>query len=122
MLVLPNRNRISRIYNIFLGMTGWYRRFIEGYGRIATPLTQLLSFEGQEPSNWQVHVEGSTQNPVMRLPDFSKPFILITDGSGYATGATLAQEFDGFEHPVHYLSKGLNRSQRVHHSYIYGSY
>ena len=52
------------------------------------------------------------QSPVLRLPDFKKPFIVKTDTSGYAWGATLLQNFDGIDHPVQYASGTLNSSQR----------
>jgi hypothetical protein len=53
----------------------------------------------------------------MRLPDFNKPFIVCTDASDYATGAVLAQEHEGFEHLVHFMSRSLNRAQKHKHSY-----
>ncbi|KAF5461864.1 hypothetical protein F2P56_017927 [Juglans regia] len=68
----------------FLGLTGYYSRFIKGYGEIAAPLTQLLkkkSFHWNEEAKmtfqrlkWAV-----TQPPVLALPDFSIPFIIECD-------------------------------------------
>ena len=112
----------------FLGMTGWYRRFVKDYAMKAAPLTDLMKKD--QDGKYEIHIVGSEQNlafeslkkslteyPIVRLPDFTKPFVLITDASGYATGAMLAQEHDGFEHPVHYFSKVLLESQRKKPSY-----
>ena len=112
----------------FLGMTGWYRRFVKNYASVASPLTDLLK---KDPDGgYEIHIQGTVQNtafeslkkaltiyPIVRLPDFSKPFVLVTDASGYATGAVLAQEHNGFEHPVHYFSKILLDAQRKKPSY-----
>ena len=45
----------------FLGMVGWYRRFIEGFATIAAPLHKLLS-KSTEQTEWQIHIQGSQQN------------------------------------------------------------
>ena len=55
--------------------------------------------------------------PIVRLLDFNKTFIIIPDASGYGSGAVLAQEHNGFEHPVHYSSKAINSTQCAKHSY-----
>jgi hypothetical protein len=112
----------------FLGMCGWYRRFIKGYSTIASPLFDLLSVD---PKTYNIGEKGSAANiafeelkkrltsyPIMRLPDFNKPFVVIPDASAVGTGAVLAQEHEGFEHPVHYISKSLAKTQRHRHSYI----
>jgi len=112
----------------FLGMVGWYRRFIQDFAGIGSPLFDLLGKDSETP--WEIHIDGTAQNkafvalrdaicsfPVMRLPDFNKPFIVCTDASDYATGAVLAQEHEGFEHLVHFMSRSLNRAQKHKHSY-----
>lgn len=105
----------------FLGMAGYYRRFIPKFATIAAPLFAATA-DFRSPNEAQLAAirqlkEALVSHPVMRLPDFSKPFVLITDASGVGTGATLAQRHDDFEHPVHYASKAINPAQQAKHSY-----
>ena len=117
----------------FLGMVGWYRRFIRNFSEIASPLYELLSKDRN--AEWQVHIPDTPQNrafiqlrtsltqyPILRLPDFTRPFILLTDASTHGIGAVLAQNYDNFEHPVHYFSKSLKRTQVNWHSYELETY
>ncbi|KAM0065899.1 putative nucleotidyltransferase, Ribonuclease H [Helianthus debilis subsp. tardiflorus] len=92
----------------FLGLTGYYRRFIKNYASVAGPLTDLLrkdSFCWNETTLQAFtklkHLLSST--PILRLPDFSKPFTIETDASGTGVGAVLSQE----KHPLAYFSKKL---------------
>jgi hypothetical protein len=102
----------------FLGLCNYYRRFIPQYAHLAKPLYDLVG----KDSPWNMDYKAVkvfqelktllTKSPILRLPDFSKKFILQTDASNHAMGAVLSQIFDGEEHPVLYLSKTLSKSQR----------
>ncbi|MCI00560.1 enzymatic polyprotein, partial [Trifolium medium] len=80
----------------FLGLTGFYRRFVLNYATIASPLTDLLktnAFIWSEAANTTITALKTTITnlPLLTLPDLSLPFEVTTDASIHAVGAVLSQ-------------------------------
>jgi hypothetical protein len=81
----------------FLGLAGYYRRFIQGYGLLCRPLHDLLKKDSfqltpKHTSAFQELKQKMTSAPVLALPNFSLPFTLETDASGSGIGAMLMQQ------------------------------
>jgi hypothetical protein len=92
----------------FLGLTGYYRKFIKGYGTIAAPLTALLRhnsfiWTSSASEAFQNLKRAVTQTPVLALPNFSQPFLIECDASEIGIGAVLMQS----NRPIAFLSKAL---------------
>ena len=100
----------------FLGLTGYYRRFIPNNAAVALPLTELTKKMAPTNVTWTAKCEAAFQElkrllcstPVLASPDFEKPFILQTDASEYGVGAVLSQrDAQGCDHPIAYFSRKL---------------
>ena len=107
--VQVDQNKISSILNwnvpknvtevrSFLGLAGYYRRFIKGFSKIALPMTQLLRKDTKFV--WDDHCQMSfdtlkamlTKAPVLTQPESGKDFIVYTDASYIGLGCVLMQE------------------------------
>lgn len=106
----------------FLGFVNYFRRFIEGFSKIAAPLTSLtnkqstFSWSTQAEEAFQRLKELTTADPVLALFDPTKPCHVFTDASDYASGAILKQPDDrGAQKPVAYFSaKHIDAELRYH--------
>jgi hypothetical protein len=102
----------------FLGLIGYYRRFVKQYGLIAKPLTTLLKkkqFLWSEAANvaFTTLKQAMVSTPVLALPNFAEVFTVETDASDVGMGAVLMQKGQ----PLAYLSKAL--SEKNKHLSIY---
>ena len=101
----------------FLGLVGYYRKFIKDFAKIAGPLHNLTRkdenfhwTEDQEVA-FQFLRDALTEPPVLAYPDYDKPYILETDASAYAAGYILSQKIDGKVRPIAYGGRRLNDAQ-----------
>ena len=82
----------------FLGLAGYYRRFIEGFSKIARPMTQLLRkgikyiWTDECESSFQLLKEKLTTAPVLAIPEPDKEYVIYTDASKNGLGCVLMQE------------------------------
>ncbi|KAJ9519795.1 hypothetical protein QJQ45_013511 [Haematococcus lacustris] len=102
----------------FLGSANYYRRLIHHHAHLILPLTNLLKAEtpwswGPEQQEAFERVKAAlASNPVVRPPDFSRPFTVKTDASLYAIGAVLSQrDYNGAEYVVAYESRKLQPAE-----------
>jgi len=108
----------------FLGMAAYYRRFIKDFSHITVPLRKIENvFKSNLQPIWPLWGDNQqkafnaikaamAEAPVLIFPDFSKPYIVMTDCSNAAMGATLMQVRDGIERPIAYDSRALNKHEK----------
>lgn len=124
----------------FLGLAGFYRKFIPNFAQIAAPLTKLLSgFFKKHPKarsvprttdtpwdeRWQIAQQEAfeslkaklTSAPVLAFPDFSLPFVVEVDASLLGLGAVLSQVQFGKKVVIAYASRSLKPNERTMKDY-----
>lgn len=109
------RPRTKKEVRSFLGLAGWYRRFVPLFATIAAPLTALTAKDQRNPVTWTEDCEKAfttlkahlCSSPVLKSPDFTKRFLVQVDASAVGLGAVLAQGEPGEERPILYLSRKL---------------
>jgi len=126
--IKPNDDKISAILDCpvptkvrqvrgFLGMAGYYRKFIPGFGIIARPLYHLT--KKNEPFNWTTACQDAfdclkqklVSHEVLIFPRFKEKFYLCTDASNGAIGACLSQKVDGHLRPIAYAGRSFNSAE-----------
>ncbi|GBO29902.1 hypothetical protein AVEN_249387-1 [Araneus ventricosus] len=96
----------------FLGLTGYFGRFVPGYSKIAKPLSDMLrngvdfEFGSMQRQAFDRLKELLCESPVLHIFQQGKALELHMDASSHGFGAVLLQSSDdGQLHPIHYISK-----------------
>ena len=126
-VIKPNPHKIEAIIKYplpktqtevrtYLGLTGFYRKFIENYAKISKPLSDTHEKTKVDYKNrkfikaFNKLKELITNAPVLRYPDFDKVFHITSDASNTAIGAVLSQE----QHPISNFSRTLNSAKEIY--------
>ena len=102
----------------FLGLTGYYRRFVEDYALIATPLHNMT--KKNCPFKWDAECHAAFEKlkhalsspPILAMPDEVGTFTLDTDASESSIGAVLSQVQGGLERVIAYAGRKLSRNEQ----------
>ena len=109
----------------FLGLIGYYRKFVPRFADIARPLTnltqldQLFEWSDKCQTSFELLKEVLIKEPILRFPDPNKPYTLYTDASKYAWSCVLMQQYAHdiddkqivVNHPIIYVSGLFKGSQ-----------
>ena len=107
----------------FLGLVGYYRKFIKGFAKIAKPLTlltrQQVKFEWTPGHQTAFeHLKNAiVQAPILHYPNPNKTYIVYTDASDDACRAQLLQNHNGTEFPIAFLSHTFSETQLLKWNY-----
>jgi hypothetical protein len=111
--------RTRKDVRAFLGLTGYYRKFIPHFSEIAAPLTDLTKqdvafrWTDAEQKAFDTLKLRLTMADVLAHPNPDRPFIVTTDASGFAISGVLSQDQpDGTRRPVAYMSRKMNPAER----------
>ncbi|XP_069108215.1 uncharacterized protein, partial [Argopecten irradians] len=131
--LLPNPDKVKAILSVprpetkkqvrsFLGMAGYYQKFIPDFAAISVPLTDLTR-KGQphkivwgeaQVTAFETLKKVLSSSPILKLPSLEEEFILQTDAFDYGIGAVLLQEEAGDRLPVAYASRKLKGAETAY--------
>ena len=129
-MITPSSDNLEKIWKTtcpttrkqvrsFLGLVGYYRDHISAFAEISAPLSDPLKKGKSEQVQWNEAQEGAyslfkeylLQEPVLKLPDLMKPFVLRREASGAGVAAVLLQQNEGKLYPIGYASKKLSLAE-----------
>jgi hypothetical protein len=119
-LHFPQPRTVTNVKS-FLGLTGYYRKYVRGYARLAAPLFELTGKDINFVWNmgcqqaFQALKTALIEAPILIWPDFKRAFCLNVDWSPKGVGAILSQREGNLEKVVAYASKGLSVAQKKFH-------
>ena len=115
---LPPPSNLENLRS-FLGLAGYYRKFIPDFATVSAPLTALTKkgvkflWTDQHQNAFQTLKQHLCSAPVLAYPDFDRPFLLQTDASDVGLGAVLAQrDINGQERVIAYASYTLSQREK----------
>ena len=123
----PEPTTIKQVRS-FLGFGNFYRRFIRKYSEIARPLNNLLEKTDRKDKAFEWNDNAQKvfdtlkrcfmEEPVLMMPDQTRPFQIECDASKYASGAVLTQlDTNGQRHPCAFISKTFSPTERNYEIY-----
>jgi hypothetical protein len=103
----------------FLGLAGYYRRFVQGFSRLAAPLHDLTHTADGQRYVWRPQHQDAfdtlkralREAPVLALADPDRQYVVNTDASDFATGAVLQQDFGRGLQPIAYMSHKMSDAE-----------
>lgn len=124
----PNKDKINAVLKFplpktqkeikgFLGLVGYYRKFIKDFAKLTKPMTICLKKNHKVIHSpefldaFEKCKQILTNDPILQYPDFDQEFILTTDASDVALGAVLSQGSVGSDKPVAYASRTLSDTE-----------
>jgi hypothetical protein len=119
-LHFPQPRTVTNIRS-FLGLTGYYRKYIKGYVRLVAPLFELTRkdvgflWDAGCQQAFQALRTALVEAPILIQPDFKRSFCLDVDWSPKGVGAILSQREGKLEKVVAYASKSLTMAQKKLH-------
>ncbi|GFX47311.1 retrovirus-related Pol polyprotein from transposon 17.6, partial [Trichonephila clavipes] len=119
----PEPTTIKQVQS-FLGLTGYFRKYIKDYSKIAKPLSYLTRKENffvfgiQQKEAFEKLKKIMSEGPILHLYKYGRKTELQTDACKQGYGAILLQEAeDGKLHPIYYMSKKTNTAEEKYDSY-----
>jgi hypothetical protein len=115
--IYPRPTNVKQLKS-YLGMAGYYRKFIPNSSRIAAPLYALLKESVSFVRATELEItfrklkEKLVSRPILQYPDFTKEFILATDVNNEGLGAILSQAEIEKDLPIACASKNLNKAEK----------
>lgn len=132
----PDEAKVEAIKNIpvpktvkevrsLVGVVTWYSHFVKNFSSLMTPITSLIKKKAQKvvwnekaDKAFQQVKEILTSDPILRPPDYRKPFIVQCDASLYGIGGVLAQlDENNREYVISYYSHKLTKAEQKYHAY-----
>ena len=116
------RPRTKKEVRSFLGLVGYYRKFIPNFAAIAVPISDLTKNGKATNVEWGEAQELAfttlksriTTAPILHLPHTEKTYVLRTDASDKGIGAVLMQDVEGEKFPICFASKKLLKREQAY--------